>query len=212
MSSRTPIRPSGMRATDVRAISACCSAVSGMPAVSLATPSVATPPGAMALIWIPWGASSSARFLVNMSTPPLEASYAARPTSDGRRLSMEAMLTILPPFPWAIICFAEPGVVDEDLQRAKLPQACGHDLFAGARVGDVGTHRGGLARAAGQFPDGCLRRLIVNVRDQHVGPGLDEPLRDAEANAHGPAGDGGVLSREIERTPSGHQHHSSPLP
>ena len=55
-------------------IASICSGVSPLPSKGRDAPSVAIPPGAMALTRTPCGASSRARFLVNMSTPPFEAS------------------------------------------------------------------------------------------------------------------------------------------
>src|SRR3989337_2549857 len=171
MSSGTPIRPSGMRATDVRAISACCSAVSGMPAVSLATPSVATPPRSDGVDLDPVGRQLQRQV-------PGEHEHATfggiiRGEADQRwpeavnggdvddlaALSLGGHLLCRglraerqPPQVDRVDAVEEfrgrlqhgddgedPGVVDEDIQRAEVPDARGNDLFAAPRAVDART-------------------------------------------------------------------------
>jgi metallo-beta-lactamase family protein len=74
MSSGSPIRPRGIIFTNDAVIAAICSAVRPLPASGFDAPSVAMPPGAMALTRMPWGASSSASALVNIRMPPFDVS------------------------------------------------------------------------------------------------------------------------------------------
>jgi hypothetical protein len=87
----------------------------------------------------------------------------------------------------------DPGVVDQDLDRAER-LGPGQERGEGAAVGDVDHEALGAAADLGR---GLGGHVVVEVADDHAGPGVGEPPGGGQADAAAGAGDGDDLPAQV---------------
>jgi hypothetical protein len=91
----------------------------------------------------------------------------------------------------------DAGIVDEDVDAAKLPFGFGDEAFAVGNFGNVALNGDGLAAVRFKIVDNFLRAgLIGKITDGNGGAVGDKTLGDAESDALIAAGDGRYFSCE----------------
>ncbi len=96
-----------------------------------------------------------------------------------------------------------PGVVDEDVESAESfdrprNRAGRFLLFSDVRPGGVDT-LAAVVPTARQLPARRVEVRLIAARNDDGGAGVEEPFRNREADAQGPAGDKGDAAGEIQR-------------
>jgi hypothetical protein len=88
----------------------------------------------------------------------------------------------------------DPGVVDEDVDRA---QAALDVVQEGGEAGQVGDVEGEPDDRVAELGGGALRGLAIDVADRHADALGDQRLGDRAPDAPGAAGDDGGLAAQL---------------
>ena len=92
----------------------------------------------------------------------------------------------------------DPGIVDEDIDPAKLlPHPLDHGIDR-RLISDVGNHRDCLDAALPEIGDGIVRLRLIACDNCNIRSGIGEPARHAETDTAIAAGDDRYFVAEVE--------------